>query len=47
VFAGEAKENNAVAVDTWTPAEPANQILAPACKICACHRLPRPRHDRF
>jgi hypothetical protein len=47
VFAGEAEENDIVAVDAWTLAEPANQTLAPACKLCDCHRLPRHHLDRF
>jgi hypothetical protein len=47
VVAGEAGENDIITVDASTPAEPVNQTLAPAYKICDCHRFPRPRLDQF
>jgi hypothetical protein len=40
VVAGEAEENDIIAVDAWTPVEPTNRTLAPACKIYDCHHFP-------
>jgi hypothetical protein len=39
--------DEAVAVDAWTPAEPAGRTPAFACKFCNRHRLLRPRLGRF
>jgi hypothetical protein len=46
-FTGEAEEDDAVAVDAWTPVEPVSQTLDPACKLYGRHCLPRPRLSRF
>jgi hypothetical protein len=47
VIAGEAEEKHVIAVDACTPAKPTRQTLAPACKLCNCHHLLRPRLDQF